>query len=704
MKKRCIVFLALIFMLTLCAGLFACQNNEDLSSESDTCAVTFYENFPGGEMTTVNVETGKTVTKPSDPERGGYSFEGWFTSYDGGEPFDFTANITSDTQVFAQWEKTAYQVTYKLNNGESDAYAYVGEGQTLAKPQNPVRDQYSFDAWYSDADLTELYSFGGTLTSDIVLYAGWLQTSATVTFDFNYTGAPAAITRTVEIGKTLTPPEQPLRDMYEFIGWYNGVGTDATQFDFSDPVERNITLYARWERSEYIVTFNPNYQGAEAEEVRVKANQAAQSPDFSRTGYVFVGWYNEAACTTSAADSLAAVDSDFTVYAKWELDEYTVSFDLNYDGATGAPAAQTVKFGETATEPEDPVRQGYDFFAWYIDADCTEQFTFDMTITDDITLYAGWRKQSTTDPDTITFTFMYNLPGMGVYKTATLEYGALASSIEPDDPALEGYYFDAWYTEAECTKKYNFRQRVTQNVTLYARLLKQYTFEAELTNFQGKAGQGNSVNYYEEGLIASGDLIGTNDTQPGSCYVSNGYYVTGLYYTGAYLDFEITAAAAVTNAVIELRVSSECRDIGTLLDNDRFQIIVNGTYDSLGQPTSGLIQHDGLRVPAANLNEVEDADPHKTPFENCVVYTQLNLNAGANVIRLRVSDDTFYGGTFAAAAPIIDCMYIYSSVELTMKEYPEFLNRKTGGAANSLAEALLAAYVVSKSSAIYMGV
>lgn len=75
--------------------------------------------------------------------------------------------------------------------------------------------------------------------------------------------------------------------------------------------------------------------------------------------------------------------------------KYTVSFDLNYDGATGAPASQRVSKNSTATEPENPTRDDYVFGGWYKDIILSEPFDFSYDeITTNITLYAKWTKQN----------------------------------------------------------------------------------------------------------------------------------------------------------------------------------------------------------------------------------------------------------------------------------------------------------------------
>lgn len=72
--------------------------------------------------------------------------------------------------------------------------------------------------------------------------------------------------------------------------------------------------------------------------------------------------------------------------------KYTVSFNLNYDGAEGTPEAQKVKRNEYAQEPEAPTRDGYEFTGWYTEKGCTNKFDFENTkITKSVALYAGWK-------------------------------------------------------------------------------------------------------------------------------------------------------------------------------------------------------------------------------------------------------------------------------------------------------------------------
>ena len=75
---------------------------------------------------------------------------------------------------------------------------------------------------------------------------------------------------------------------------------------------------------------------------------------------------------------------------------HTVTFDSN-GGSDLSPAY--VGNGGHVLEPAAPTRAGYTFTGWYSDADLTEAWDFDVDIVSgDMTLYAGWRVNSTPSP------------------------------------------------------------------------------------------------------------------------------------------------------------------------------------------------------------------------------------------------------------------------------------------------------------------
>lgn len=93
-----------------------------------------------------------------------------------------------------------------------------------------------------------------TLLMSIVLVAcgGDDEKTWKVTFDYNYTGAPAATVVNVDDGKTVgEPTTAPTRSGYEFTGWFTDPACTAdSKFVFTTVISADKTLYAGWEIEE----------------------------------------------------------------------------------------------------------------------------------------------------------------------------------------------------------------------------------------------------------------------------------------------------------------------------------------------------------------------------------------------------------------------------------------------------------------------
>lgn len=79
----------------------------------------------GDAPTSQNVPYNKTATYPGELTAEGYTFIGWYADEAHKTKFDFSTPITSDTKVYAKWEKNAPVLpdTYELN--VSGAFVYV---------------------------------------------------------------------------------------------------------------------------------------------------------------------------------------------------------------------------------------------------------------------------------------------------------------------------------------------------------------------------------------------------------------------------------------------------------------------------------------------------------------------------------------------------------------------------------------------------
>ncbi len=227
-----------------------------------------------GDYKTVHIETGNTVDPPdTNPTRLHYIFEGWYTADDEtGEPFDFTSEITSDTQIYAKWEAIpTYTVTYDANWGtgavpvDSELYE-EGDNVTLSSGSDLTRDGYRFKGWTLSSegsgtvyDAGESYTMG---SGDVTFYAKWNE-AYTVTYDINGgTGAVPVNSDVYEEGKsvTLSSGSDLTRDGYRFKGWTLSSEGSGTVYETGDTYTMgsgNVTFYAKWNKT-YKVTYNAN--------------------------------------------------------------------------------------------------------------------------------------------------------------------------------------------------------------------------------------------------------------------------------------------------------------------------------------------------------------------------------------------------------------------------------------------------------------
>lgn len=148
-----------------------------------------------------------------------------------------------------------------------------------------------------------------------------------------------------------------------------------------------------------------------------------------------------------------------------EKDEYTVTFELNYEGAK--PRVDTVKAGGRANYYAAR-RNGYTLVNWYTsDAlKAGEEFNFTTQINRDYVLYAKWEKRGAD----INVTFDYNYPRCAAPVTVINEGGkAIDEKIVPDPNRL-GYEVEGWYKDSACTQKWDMATDTIESATtLYAK-------------------------------------------------------------------------------------------------------------------------------------------------------------------------------------------------------------------------------------------
>ena len=140
-----------------------------------------------------------------------------------------------------------------------------------------------------------------------------------------------------------TKPADPEIDGQDFLGWFIGEDT----YDFTKPVADDVVIVAKFKKTEYTVTFNPNGGKVATESVKFTKGEKVQAEmPFPRDNKIFTGWYDGA---ESTANLVIAKDGEFTptgnitVYAHWEDGQEANLIDT--DNSNSITNGDIVKFG-----------------------------------------------------------------------------------------------------------------------------------------------------------------------------------------------------------------------------------------------------------------------------------------------------------------------------------------------------------------------
>lgn len=349
--------------------------------------VTFHANGGVGADYTQNFY-GQAALKLNAFTKADGVFAGWATTPDGEVAYTDGAklNPTEAMDLYAVWTP-AYTVTFAYNDGTTaDTTVAIACDTAIgagAIPQ-PTRTGYTFGGWFAgDTALT-----ANTVIADDTTYtAAWTANTYTVQYLPNGgTGEMAAQTFTYDAEQALTA-NAFTRAGYDFRGWNTSASGSSVQYTDGAAVknlsaENNavVKLYAVWAGQPVQVTVNRN-DGSEPT-VRtgvvgynynyIYENGSArynQIPDPTRTGYIFLGWFDAPEGGTEITNQTKFADATpVTLYAHWRDYQYQVEFNVRYSdksSVTGEMATVAVPFGVDYQLPACTFqREGYKFAGW----------------------------------------------------------------------------------------------------------------------------------------------------------------------------------------------------------------------------------------------------------------------------------------------------------------------------------------------------
>jgi uncharacterized protein (TIGR02145 family)/uncharacterized repeat protein (TIGR02543 family) len=139
---------------------------------------------------------------------------------------------------------------------------------------------------------------------------------------------------------------------------------------------------------QYTVTFDSRGGGAAASQIVNYGSPATSPTNPTKMGYTFTDWYRDSVYKTRWTFATDKVTDNVTLYAKWTINHYIVSFDPRGGSAV---ASQTVNYNNHALEPAPPTNKSCEFAGWFKEPACLSRWQFaNEPVIAPVTLSAKW--------------------------------------------------------------------------------------------------------------------------------------------------------------------------------------------------------------------------------------------------------------------------------------------------------------------------
>ena len=283
-------------------------------------------------------------------QRSGYTFMGWYDSFNTQVTSSNTVSANPPSTVFAKWVINGLTVTFDANypnNRQGAPYDNVTKdvviGNTYTLPANkPSIAGYTFAGWKTENNIPVDESIVCETGTDHTLYGCWQANTYKVTYNpnpGNWNGSTqsveAALTYDQAYGQDNKFPAEPTRDGYTFQGWWTAEDggqqiTDATVFETAG----DQTLYAHWSSNTYKLIFDYKDEAGRFDAVGVTydanypaVNNYPTAP--TRDGFTFVGWFdanNKEVNLSELPSRTYKTAGNQRLFAHWNPLHYTVKF------------------------------------------------------------------------------------------------------------------------------------------------------------------------------------------------------------------------------------------------------------------------------------------------------------------------------------------------------------------------------------------
>ncbi|MBQ7499573.1 MAG: InlB B-repeat-containing protein, partial [Clostridia bacterium] len=381
-----------------------------------------------------------TVGTLPTPTRSGYTFDGWYTTSNGGNKIYTSTTVSSNITYYAHW--TPSDTTLPSGSISSTNNAASSQTVTLTMSDDVALAGYYWGTSSSTSpSFTSISGISKTVTVTVSSSGTYyltvkdtggniFQTSKTfykTTLDANG-GSVSPTSIITASGNSFTFPT-PTKDGYTYNGW--STSSTATSGITSLTPTGNTTYYAVWKIFVYInytVTYDANGgTGAPPAQTAITGNSLILSSTIPTKEYTVTFDPNGG----SVSETKRIVSSTFL---SWNTESDGTGFVYRPGGTYSFNSSVTLyalwDVNSVGTLPT-PTRNGYVFDGWYTASSGGNIRSASSIVASNTTYYAHWTAKDTTKP----FVSVKITNNLSNYQTFTYTLS--------DNVGLAGYYFGA---------------------------------------------------------------------------------------------------------------------------------------------------------------------------------------------------------------------------------------------------------------------
>jgi uncharacterized repeat protein (TIGR02543 family) len=527
----------------------------------NTVTISFDSGLYGEDIESIQVTASESPNLPS-LSLDGYTFDGWFLEDSFENPASILVLNRESRTIYAKFTPNVYTIDFEARGGDIVSSITADYNSTVEEPAAPTRPGYTFDGWYSDQALTQVFEFDTMPLNGETLYAKWTA----VPFTLSYVLTPDSENSSLNpddytIEDDVVVLDDPIREGYTFKGWYlDAETTEPISFVETNDITE-LTLYAKWEINTYTLSFDFGKGEDEFTQGNITAPYAtdisAEFPTEGGTtpleGYTFEGWYFDSEFTELFdGDTMPAFDG--TLYALYTPIEYAITYNLD-SGANGVnPEIYTIESDTIVLD--EATKSGYSFDGWYTDDSyTTEVIIIDSGSIDDIELYAKF--------DIITYDITYELDASTNSENNPDTYVVTDTTITLANPEKVGHTFNGWFADdAYTTQVTEIDPAGVTDVTVYAKwTINTYNVTFDINNdnvgplttetavlefasslqFESPVLDGWTLEYWEDqdGLVYNtGNLMPAKDATFTAVWTENEYFLNFYLFDDKYVNDE----------------------------------------------------------------------------------------------------------------------------------------------------------------------